>query len=109
MRIWYTVPMALTKDDLQAIRGVVKEGVHGLESRLATQMDKRFLAQTKLISQKFAEQNRLLGRNFEDLKDVMQRTYVSREEFEEKYTELQDEVDELKKELHALKRRIVPS
>jgi hypothetical protein len=102
--------MTLTKDDLQSIRGVVREevdsAVSGVESRLrgeiqgaeqrfVSEMDRRFIAQSKSMAQHFA-----------DLKAVMEHTYVNREEFEERYSELQNEVDDLRKEVHELKKQI---
>jgi vacuolar-type H+-ATPase subunit D/Vma8 len=101
--------MALTTNDLQAIgkavRPIVRDEVSGVETRLR----KEIRGVREAVKAGFAAQNQFMARSFTDVKDVMQQTYVNREEFEEKYTELQNEVDDLRKEVNALKRRIVPS
>ena len=96
--ICYTVLMALTRDDLQAIgkvvERVVEQKIQASEKRLIAAMDERFTHQAAYLSRSIA-----------DTVKLMAETYATKEKVEE----LEDEVDELKKELHALKRRIVPS
>lgn len=80
--------MGLTKDDLQAIGETVRPIVKA-EIRAA-----------------LAEQNKMMAQGFADLKAVMENTYVSREEFEQVKAELQNEVDELKKQVQALQKHL---
>lgn len=90
-----SIYMTLTKDDLQAIGNVVDEKLTGTERRLLTEMDRRFI-----------EQNKSRERHFTDLKVVMETHYVNREEFEERYNELQTEVEDLRKEVQHLKNKM---
>ena len=95
--------MTLTKGDLRSIQEVVHEEVttvvgekiQASQQHILAEMDKRFIAQGKNIAQ-----------GFTDLKAVMENTYVSREEFEQVKEDLQNEVDELRKELQSLKNKI---
>lgn len=83
--------MKLTTDDLQAIgkavRPIVKEEVHALRTE---------------IQEGFENQSKSRERHFADLKVVMETNYVNRTEFEDKYNELQNEVDELRERLKKL-------
>ena len=79
--------MTLTKEDLQAIGEAVRPIVK-TEIRMA-----------------MTEQNKMIAQGFTDLKAVMENTYVSREEFEQVKEELQNEVDDLKKQVQALQKR----
>ena len=79
--------MGLTKADIQLLKGMFTEQMR--------EIDKRFIMQGKSIVQ-----------GFTDLKAVMENTYVSREEFEQVKAELQNEVDDLKKQVQALQKSI---
>jgi polyhydroxyalkanoate synthesis regulator phasin len=88
--------MRLSKDDLQAIGTVVDEKLKGTEQRLVTEMARQFTGQ-----------NKLSDRHFADLKVLMENSYVSREEFEQvKEDYLQNEVDDLKKQVQALQKHL---
>jgi predicted nuclease with TOPRIM domain len=90
--------MALTKDDLQAIGTVV-----------GTLIEKQVRPIVKEeIRAALTTQNKLIEQGFADLKAVMEHTYVNREEFEERYHELQNEVDDLRERIKRLEGSIPP-
>jgi hypothetical protein len=88
--------MTLQKDDLQAIGELVSALIEKQVRPLVKEE----------VRSALADQNKLIERNFADLKEVMQETYVRRDEFDEKYNDLQNEVDDLRKEVNTLKQRL---
>ena len=100
--------MTLTKDDLQAIGTVVEGGANRLRQEMQTgfhqlrgemreeiqNSENRVIAET---SKKFGEQREMLGRHFDDLKAVLEDTYVKRGEFEELQSEVSDLQEQVKK------------
>jgi polyhydroxyalkanoate synthesis regulator phasin len=84
--------MALTKDDLQAIGTVV-----------STLIEKQVRPMVKEeIRVALIEQNKFIAKNFDGMKVLMEQTYVKREEFEE----LQNELDDLRKQVQELQRKL---
>lgn len=98
--------MTLTKDDLQSIRGIVHEEVTTIVGKKIEASEKRLVAE---MDRRFTEQSKSRGQHFIDLKLLMETNYVNREEFEERYNELQNEVDDLRKQVSELQRKIVTS
>jgi hypothetical protein len=95
--------MTLTKNDLEAIGTVVDEKLQGTERHLRTEIDKGFVDIRKEMREGFEKQHKSRERHFADLKILMETNYVSREEFEQVKEALQNEVDELRKEINQLK------
>lgn len=103
--------MTLTKDDLQAIgelvSSLIEKQVRPMIKEegtvLRTELNKGVAQVRNEMQEGFAKQNQSRERHFQDLKAVMEQTYVKREEFEERYNELQSEVDDLRKEVQQLK------
>jgi hypothetical protein len=101
--------MALTKDDLQAIGGVVEQTIRQSEQRLEAQMDAQMDAkiqasEKRLIAamdERFTQQAAYLSRAIGDSVKVMAETYATKERVDD----LEDEVGELRKELNDLKQR----
>jgi hypothetical protein len=91
--------MTLTKNDLEAIGTVVDEKLRSTEQRLRTE----FVDIRKEMREGFEKQHKSRERHFADLKILMETNYVSREEFEQVKEALQNEVDELRKEINQLK------
>ena len=75
--------MALDKNDIRAIKGVVVDAVdtrfNAFEKQIVSELDRRFTAQ-----------NRQVANSFIDLKDLIQHTYATKEEVEELKTERED-------------------
>jgi hypothetical protein len=89
--------MALTHDDVKAIgeavRPIVKEEIGQAIENIVRPLVKAEMQAA------FTQQNSFIGKHFEDMKLLMEQSYVKREEFEA----LQNEVDDLRKEIKRLK------
>lgn len=87
--------MAFTKEDKLTLKSLFTEQ----KTNMLSEMDKRFTHQMEEIDKRFLTQGKSIAQGFADLKAVMENTYVSREE-------LQNEVDDLKKQVQALQKHI---
>ena len=97
--------MAITQTDKQTLKSLLNEQ----KNSLLAAMDNRFADQMGEIDKRFLAQGKSMVQGFTDLKAVMENTYVSREEFEQVKEELQNEVDDLKKQVQALQKRMHPA
>jgi hypothetical protein len=94
--------MARTKDDLQAIGSVVGSQI---EKRVGTLLEQQVRPIVKEEIRAAITQTKVIEAGFANRKEVMQNTYVNREEFEERYHELQNEVDDLRERIKRLEAR----
>lgn len=94
--------MTFTQADKQTLKSLLNEQ----KTSLLSEMDKRFRGQMNEIDKRFITQGKSIAQGFTDLKAVMENTYVSRGEFEQVKEELQNEVDDLKKQVQVLQKYI---
>jgi hypothetical protein len=97
--------MTFTQADKQTLKSLLNEQ----KTSLLAAMDNRFADQMSEIDKRFIAQGKSMAQGFTDLKAVMENTYVSREEFEQVKEDLQNEVDDLKKQVQALPKHLHPS